>query len=186
MLKRFGATAIVAGVVAAAALAAPNSGLKAGERVSPFHPQHVSGPLAGTDKCFPCTFQNRPQVQVWVNGDAPANVEALAKTLGASMEAHKGKEFKALIVFLVDRKSAESMKKLATEAGKKPGLANVAMAMLDKNSEYVANYKINTDPSVKNTVLVYKDWTVARTFVNLTADAAGAGQLNGAIASIAK
>ncbi len=31
----------------------PESGLKVGDRVPAFHPQHVSGPLKGTDTCPP-------------------------------------------------------------------------------------------------------------------------------------
>lgn len=100
MTRRNIFTGILAATVAVVlpALAAPISGLKAGDNVTPFHPKHVAGPLAGTDKCFPCTFQNRPQVQVWVNGDDGANVVALAKTLSTEMTEHKAKEFK-------DRKS---------------------------------------------------------------------------------
>jgi len=31
----------------------PNSGLNVGEGVTPFHPQHVTGPHKGTDACPP-------------------------------------------------------------------------------------------------------------------------------------
>ena len=58
-----GATAVAAFAFGA------NSGISVGENVTPFHPNHISGPLANSTNCFPCTFQNRPQVQVWVNGD---------------------------------------------------------------------------------------------------------------------
>lgn len=185
-LSRSVVPAALAGVAALTAIAAPNSGLKPGEQVTPFHPRHLAGPLAGTSNCFPCTFQNRPQVQVWVNGDAPQNVAELAKTLSGAMGKYKGKEFKALVVFLTDKANASSVQKTVAEAAKKPEMAGVGMALLDRGDEAVKNYKINTSADVKNTVLVYKDWTVVRSFVNLKADAAGAGQLNQAIASVAK
>ena len=69
--------------------ASMNSGLNPGESVTPFHPNHVSGPLANTTNCFPCTFQNRPQVQVWVNGDDLKNIAPIAKTLNTAMGANR-------------------------------------------------------------------------------------------------
>lgn len=45
---------LLAAIVAASALSlAPESGLKVGDNVSPFHPQHVTGPNKGTDACPP-------------------------------------------------------------------------------------------------------------------------------------
>ena len=38
---------------ALACISDPESGLAVGEMVTPFHPQHVSGPLKGTDECPP-------------------------------------------------------------------------------------------------------------------------------------
>src|SRR6476469_9661761 len=91
---------ILAAAAAIPAFAAPlASGLNLGERVSPFHPKHIAGPLAGTSNCFPCTFQNRPQVQVWINGDNGKNALAFAGTLSKAMKAYQGKEFKGLVVF---------------------------------------------------------------------------------------
>ncbi|MFX8641089.1 hypothetical protein ABTM21_19720, partial [Acinetobacter baumannii] len=85
-------TAAAAVSVVAFAVSSVSSGLQPGERVVPFHPSHLVGPLAGTNNCFPCTFQNRPQVQVWVNGEDKASVVAFAKTLSKAMETHKDKE----------------------------------------------------------------------------------------------
>jgi len=182
------------GGLAAAALAlaipalaaAPASGLKAGDSVTPFHPKHLAGPLAGTDKCFPCTFQNRPQAQVWVNGDDPKNVLALAKQLGSAVKKHQGQEFKGLVVVLTDGKNAAAAEKLVKAAAKTPGTEGVAMAVLPKSDDAVEAYKVNTSADVKNTVIVYKNWKVADTFVNLKGDGAGLAKLDGAIASVAK
>jgi hypothetical protein len=179
----------VAGVAALAtlALAAPLvSGLNPGESVTPFHPRHVVGPLANTNNCFPCTFGNRPQVQVWVNGDSDQNVKQLARTLAGAMGTHKGKEFKALVVFVTsnpgDGKLPLTLKKVAAETKS----ANVGMAIVGTDDEAIRAYKINLDPSVKNTVLVYKNWQVAEKMVNFKADAAGVAALSGAVARIAK
>ena len=106
-MKNLSISLAVLGVASLAALAAPlASGLKPGENVTPFHPRHLAGPLAGSTNCFPCTFQNRPQVQVWINGDAPQNVATLGKTLSSAMKTYQGKEYKALVVFLSDHGEA--------------------------------------------------------------------------------
>lgn len=178
--------------LAALALAVPvmaaplNSGLKSGQRVSPFHPKHLAGPLANTTNCFPCTFNNRPQTQVWVNGDDSKNVVAIASSLSKAMQTYKAKEFKALVVVLTDKANEKATEAMIKSAAKLPSTAGVAMAVADKEADFVENYAINTSADVKNTVVVYKNWTVTQNFVNLKGDAAGLAQLDKAIASIAK
>lgn len=163
------------------AFAAVTSGLKPGESITPFHPSHVAGPLAGTDKCFPCTYQSRPQVQVWVNGDNAENVSKIAKALDASMAKNEKKEFKAMIVMLVDKNNKDEVKKAAKEKAKAANLKHVAIALLDRNDEAVKKYKVNLDDEVMNTVFVYRNWRIADTMVNLKADEKGLASLNGAI-----
>lgn len=177
----FGAAAV--GAVAAFTFGL-NSGLNPGESVTPFHPTHVGGPLANTTNCFPCTFQNRPQVQVWVNGDDTKNVHAIAKTLNAAMGENK--EFKALVVFVTDKAGAEKVATHLKEAAKMPEMDKIGIAYIDKSNEAISNYKINLDSQVKNTVFVYKNWKVEQKFVNLQGDEKGLKTLNGAIDSIVK
>ena len=173
--------------IAALALAKGlGSGLSKGESVSPFHPNHFSGPLANTTNCFPCTFQNRPQVQVWVNGDDSKNVARIAKRLGAAMKANGKAEFKALIVFVADGAKAEAAKAEGLALAKREGLDGIGMATISPTNESVKAYKINTAPEVKNTVIVYKDWKVRNTMVNLDADASGLKALDRAIAGVVK
>jgi hypothetical protein len=179
--------AVAAVALAIPALAAPlASGLKPGESVTPFHPKHLAGPLAGTTNCFPCTFQNRPQVQAWVNNDDPKNVLAIATTLGTAMKKHKDKEFKALVVVLTDGKNDAKAEEMVRVAAKNPATAGVGMALLPKTDEAVGDYNINTGAEVKNTVIVYKNWKVADNFVNLKLDANGEAKLTKAIAAVAK
>ena len=180
----------VSAALATAALAIPafagalSSGLNTGQSVTPFHPTHISGPLKGTTNCFPCTFQNRPQVQAWINGDDSKNVLPIAKSLGAAMKAHKDKEFKALVVFLTSPENVAKTEAAVRLAAKTPGTEGVGMAVLRTDDEAVGNYKVNTAASVKNTVFVYRNWKVADKFVNLKADASGLKTLNGSIARI--
>ncbi|GAB4469799.1 MAG: hypothetical protein OHK0029_42490 [Armatimonadaceae bacterium] len=186
MNRTFLIGAVAAAVAIPAFAAGVTSGLKPGQSVSPFHPKHLAGPLAGTDKCFPCTFQNRPQVQVWVNGDDAKNVTTIASNLSKAMKTHSDKEFKALVVFLTTPQNATKTEALVKAAAKMPETKGVGMAILDSKDEAVSNYKVNTSADVKNTVFVYKDWKVANTFVNLKADNKGIGELNQAITGITK
>lgn len=176
-----------AGIVTAVALTAfagVKSGLPKGAEVAPFHPKtHVAGPLVGSDKCFPCTYKNRPQVQVWVNNDSEANVMAIAQQLDKAMNTHKKAEFKAMIVMLVDpAKLDEKTTKLA-EKTKAMKNGNVAIAVLANNHEAVKEYKINLD--AKNTVVMYKNWTVTDTMVNFDASK-DAKTMDKAIAALVK
>jgi len=172
-------------VLAVPALAALTSGLKPGGQITPFHPKHISGPLAGTDKCFPCTYQQRPQVQVWVNGDDMKNVALIAKNLDDQMAAHKGKEFKAMVVLLADGNEAQLTEK-SKKIVEKHSLKHVAIAVLPKTHEAVKAYEINTSGDIKNTVLAYKAWKVHANMVNLKADEKGLVAVNDAIVSLAK
>jgi hypothetical protein len=180
----FGGLAIVALAVPAIAGLNLNSGLKPGERVSAFHPTHFSGPLAGKKACFPCTFQNRPQVQVWVNGDDAKNIASIATELQKQIDANKKSEFKAMVVLVTnDEKGAsEAIKSIVAKTGAK----DVAMSVLPKNDDAVEAYKINLSGDVKNTVFAYKDWQVQAKMVNLKADSKGIAALDGAIDKLVK
>lgn len=178
--------AALAGCLAVHALAKPPlSGLQKGESVTPFHPKHLAGPLAGTSSCFPCTFQNRPQVQAWITGDTPENVVALAQSLDKAMNTYKGKEFKALIVYVVEKGAEPKTGEAVKAYVKAKGLKNVGISVLDRNSEFVNAYKIALNSDVKNTVLVYKDWKVTKNLVNVS-NADARAELDAAIAAIAR
>jgi len=184
-------SAILGALVATAAipaLASPlASGLKPGERVSPFHPNHIAGPLAGTTNCFPCTFQNRPQVQVWINGDNGKNALAFAGMLSKAMKTYQDKEFKGLLVFVTTPQTAAAAEKTAKSVAVSPAATGVGVALIDSKNEAIDEYKINTAADVKNTVFVYKNWEVQDKFVNLSAATNdGRDKLEKSIAGIAK
>lgn len=166
--------------IAVFAFAGANSGLAKGESVTPFHPNHVSGPLAKSTDCFPCTFQNAPQVQVWVNGDDMKNVLSIAKSINSQMVANK--DFKGLVVVITE--DSKTMAAKLEEASKMKGLDKVGMAYISKKDKAVGNYKINLADDVKNTVFVYKNWKVAEKFVNLKGDEAGLKSLNASIKNV--
>lgn len=176
-VSAFAAIALAGGV---------GSGLNKGESVSAFHPNHFAGALANTTNCFPCTFQNRPQVQVWINGANPAAVEAFATKLDAEMAEHAKQEFKALIVFVAPKGKADALKAEGLAIVKKHGLKGVSMATVSPDHEAIKSYKINLSPEVKNTVFVYRNWTVQDKMINLGTDAKGLKALDAAIETAVK
>ncbi|MDK3158862.1 hypothetical protein QPK87_20100 [Kamptonema cortianum] len=161
---------------------APESGLKVGESVTPFHPQHIAGPDKGTDTCPPCKYGNRPAVQVWVNGDANENVAAIANTLSARVANSKA-ELKGFVINLT---RCDACVKATDTIAEMVKSKNIGIAHLSSQDEAVTNYKVSTEADVKNTVFVYKNRKVAAKFVNLKADAAGLKALNAAIDGIEK
>jgi hypothetical protein len=164
------------------ATAFTSSGLEKGEMVSPFHPKHVAGALKGTDSCFPCTYQNRPQVQAWVTNGDKNSIMAFAKTLDNAMDKYASKEFKGMVVILATKEQGKMIEEHAPMISK--DLKHVSISYLTADNEAIQNYKINT--GAKNTVFVYKNWKVQDKFVDLSADAKGLGELNAAIGNIVK
>ncbi len=178
--KVLGILAAVGILVLPVLASGPDSGLKVGETVTPFHPSHVTGSLKGTNSCPPCTFGSRPQVQVWVNDDDMKNVVAISEVLDKKMAGNK--EFKAFVIVLTDKPedTAKSLKQIAEKAGFK----EVALAYLAKTDGAVKNYKVTVSGDVKNTVFVYKNKQVSEKFVNLKGDEKGLASLNQAITKV--
>jgi hypothetical protein len=184
MLKKIIVVSMLAASFAAVALAkTANSGLRAGEFVTPFEPTHVTGPLKGTNSCPPCTYGVLPQVQVWVNADKAENVAALAKLLNDATEAKKDAKLRTFVIFVTDSKHTSALKDYLPKLAERVG-NSVHIAYIDRSDEALANYKINTAADVKNTVIVYKNRKVTETFVNLSADAKGKVALTDAINKI--
>lgn len=172
-------------VLAAASVFAmtPTSGLKVGEGVTPFHPTHLAGPDKGTDNCPPCTYGNRPAVQVWVNGDTEANITGIQKALSTAVTTYKTSELKGFVIMLTHCDHCVDNAKMM--ASKTP-YTNIALATLPTTDEAVNNYKISVDDTVRNTVIVYRNKKVVANFVNLEANPKGIAMLNEAIKAATK
>ncbi len=176
-------TALFSALVALPVLAAaPTSGLKVGETVSPFHPTHIAGPNKGTDACPPCTYGDRPQVMVWVNHEDEANIVAFQKMLGKEVAEHQKQELKAFVVNLTNCEGCVTKMDSWTKAWS----PNVGLAHISSGDPAVEAWKVNISTKVKNTVLVYKNRKVVANFVNLVPNAAGAAKLEAAIHKAAK
>lgn len=158
------------------------SGIEVGEMVSAYHPKHVSGPDAGTDNCPPCTYGNRPAVQIWLNPSEDAkNVEAFAKFLNEAVVGNKKADLKG---FLINLTHCQMCIDKVTAMAKSTPYQQIGIATLSSTDAAVDAYKVNTAKEIKNTVFVYKNKKVVAKFVNLKADEQGLMALKKAIAEI--
>jgi protocatechuate 3,4-dioxygenase beta subunit len=139
----------------------PASGLRPGETVEPWNPLHVAGPDRGTNTCPVCTYLEKPVVVVFAK-DTP-NTAALTAKLEA-LAAEKRKTGLRVVVAVVDA-GPERLARLAADLK----IAGVALCHLNPKTREkdLRAYKI--DPAAENTVMVYKDYTVTDTLVDLPA-----------------
>ena len=159
------------------------SGPQPGQSLGAFEPTHVTGADAGTETCPVCKYGAIPAVQVWVNSDDMANVGKIGSALEAAIAKHGARSLKAFVVYINPTgKSSDAVTASLKSVAKANNLKNVAFTYLPSpKADPVSEYSINTDPSVKNTVLVYSNRKVVANFVNLKADASGLADLNSAV-----
>jgi protocatechuate 3,4-dioxygenase beta subunit len=145
--------------------APPISGLPPKESVEPWNPLHVAGPDKGTNTCPVCTYLEKPVVVVFAK-DTPNTVALTAKF--EALAADKRKSGLRVVVAYLDA-TPERLAKLAGDLK----IADSSLCYLNpKNrANELKSYRIN--PAVENTIIVYKDYTVTETFVNLPADSFG-------------
>lgn len=172
--------------LAAVVLAAPlSSGLKPGEFVTPFHPQHLSGPDKGTDTCPPCKYGALPAVQVWLNKEDPKTAAAITEAVNEEV-TKSTKKLKGFVLHVTKDKAAKAAAKTAAQHAEAAGLVNVAVATVEPTNEAIANYKINLKPEVRNTVIVYRKMKIVATMVNLKSTPEDLGKLRQALATAQK
>ncbi len=152
---------VVWGFERPAAAAPPVSGLRPGDQVEPWNPVHVSGPDRGTNVCPVCTYLEKPVVVVFAR-DTP-NTAALAARLEPLARQHQAAGLR--VVVAVVGVGPDRAKALA--AGLK--LAAVSLCWLSPKSGPQELKAYRVDPAAENTVMVYRNYTVAATFVNLPA-----------------
>ncbi len=168
--------------LAAVVLAAPlSSGLKPGEYVSPFHPQHLSGPDKGTDTCPPCKYGNLPAVQVWVNKEDAKTTAAITEAVNQEVAKSK-KNLKGFVLHVIKDKDSKALAESAAKKAEADGLVKVAIATVEPSNEAIANYKISLKPEVRNTVLVYSKRKIVASMVNLKGTTQDLGRLRQALA----
>jgi hypothetical protein len=140
----------------------PASGLRPGEEVSAWEPLHVAGPHAGTKTCPVCTYLEAPTLLAFARDIAAA--ADLASPLEAIAKAHARGKLKVILV--VETGSAEQLQKFASDHA----IVHLMLCRPDpeRSAKQLKAYKI--DPSVANTILLYRNYTVT---TNWTALAVG-------------
>jgi hypothetical protein len=139
----------------------PASGLRPGEQVEPWNPIHVSGPDRGTNLCPVCTYLEKPVVVVFAKDTS--NTAALAARLEPLARKHQAAGLR-IVVALVDA-GPDRAKALAADLK----FADISLCYMTAKSgpKELKAYRI--DPAAENTVMVYRNYTVAATFINLPA-----------------
>ncbi len=160
----------------AASAKPPLSGLAAGESVEPWTPVHVAGPDKGTRTCPVCTYLSRPAIVVFARQGK--NTNKLLVEVENLLAKHGKHQLKGFVTVLDS--SPEELEQLATSEG--VVLTSLCYPDAKTGEKDLAAYKVN--PKVENTVIVYKDYEVIATFVDLKGD--DAGQLKAAVAEMLK
>jgi hypothetical protein len=172
-MKKFTIGFSLAIIGIAALAAAATSGLQPGEGVAPYYPEHVVGPLAKKKACFPCTYKNAPQVQAFINGDSMDNMVKMAKQLEKAVDANKGAGLRAMMVVIADKSTWADRKTKIIAMAKSNNIGDLQISLIEPKAEALKDYKINTSRDIKNTVIFYENWKVAKTHVNVKMDEKG-------------
>jgi hypothetical protein len=142
------------------------SGLQVGEAVPSWQPMHVAGPDRGTRACPTCTYGARPMIQVFTK-DGP-NAALLAAQVEALVAENQLQELKGFVT--VTDGAAPRLRVLARRVGiTKAALCYPAPARADED----LRRKLKINPAADNTIIVYKDFVVTASFVNVDGHAFG-------------
>jgi protocatechuate 3,4-dioxygenase, beta subunit len=120
-------------------------------------------------------------VQVWTNGEDPANTEKFIEVLEKETKTRENAELKAFMMVITDPAKAGDVAKQLSATADKLKIERVGVTYLTPQNGGVRDYKINLTPEVKNTVFVYKRKRVVAKFINLKPDEKGLTALSEAI-----
>ncbi|HLK57841.1 MAG TPA: hypothetical protein VKU00_14840 [Chthonomonadaceae bacterium] len=178
MKLKLGALIAAASVLAVAAYASVESGLKPGDKPGAFQVVDVTGPSKGKQLCYRCQYAAAPVMAAFINGDATKSAKLVAD-LQKIMDSHKDKGLKSFVVFMSGPEAKDAIQKIAEE--KK---TTIPLVLLPKGTkeEDIAAYKINA--SAKNTVLLWKGMTVQSNFVDV--DSSKISQIEKAVDTMLK
>ena len=157
------ALAHVVGWVSIAAAAPPMSGLRPAETVEPWNPLHVAGPDRGTNTCPVCSYLEKPVVVVFAK-DTPNTVALVAKF--ENLATAKKRSGLRVIVAIVDA-GEDRLVHLAAELK----ITTVALCHLNPKTRAADLKAYRIDPAAEATLMVYRDYTVTATFVDVQAAA---------------
>lgn len=160
MSRCFAFLATFVSVLSSTAAQQPASGLQPGDEVSAWEPIHEAGPHAGTKACPVCTYLDAPVLIAFAKEIAEA--KKLGKPLETIAAAHAKGKLKVVLV-VVDGTEGD-LRKLA-----KDELLKTLMLCRpdpDRKAKQLKSYKV--DPEVSNTVYLYEDYKVTKTWAKRT------------------
>jgi hypothetical protein len=180
MKFRTGAFVAAAGIMAVAAFAGVESGLKPGAAPGAFQVVDVTGPHKGQQLCYRCSYGVAPVIAGFVNGDV-TKASKLIVDLQKIVDAHKAQGLKSFVVFMSGPESKDAIQKLAAD-----NKTSIPLVFLPKGTKEddIAAYKIN--PDAKNTVLLWKGMEVKGNFVNVDASGAAASEVQKSVDAMLK
>lgn len=160
-IMKLGLTIAAVGLLAVSAFAGVDSGLKPGASVGAFQVVDVNGPNKGEQLCYRCSYGNNAVVAAFINGDASKS-SALVADLQKMVDARKAKGLKSFVVFMGGPELKQPIQSIA-----KNQKISLPMTFLPKGvgEGDIAAYKIN--PSAHNTILLWKEGTVRKNFVDV-------------------
>jgi len=144
------------------------SGRAIGENSPAFEPQHVWGPDKGTRACPMCVYGNRQGVLFWLNSDSDwENAKKLAKFLDQESERRGVAKFKSYLIYTNPRgmPSAE-IEEMLTSFAKELSLRHIAVTYVPSPTDAKTTSLNEINPSLGNTVIVYKRRRVFDKFPN--------------------
>jgi hypothetical protein len=188
MQRRFLLTVCISTVISVVALAGSPliSGPSKGMRMLPFGPKHVSGPDIGTHTCPICKYGKINGVHIWVNGEKQSTVAKLATHLDQMISKRGLPQLRGVIVFIKPATIAKKKYEQNLLAFVKNNrLKYVAVTYVDgPKAEGIRYYKINVDPKVRTTTLVFSKLKVRANLLNLSGDAASLNALSSSADSL--
>ncbi|MEP6756655.1 MAG: hypothetical protein ABJA67_14210 [Chthonomonadales bacterium] len=161
MKFRLGMLIAATSMIAVAAYAAIESGLKPGTSPGAFQVVDVTGPNKGRELCYRCQYGASPVVAAFINGDA-TKASKLIGEIQKIVDAHKAQNLRSFVVFMGGPAEKDAILKIAAE-----NKTTIPLTFLPKGTKEgdIAAYKIN--PEAKNTVLLWKGMYVKNNFVNV-------------------
>ena len=150
-----------ASMLAVAAYAAIESGLKPGAAPGPFQVVDVTGPNKGRELCYRCQYGASPVVAAFINGDA-SKASKLVGDLQKIVDAHKDQKLKSFVVFMGGPAEKDAIVKIAAE-----NKTSIPLTFLPKGTKEADIAAYNINPAAKNTVLLWKGMSVKSNFVDV-------------------
>ena len=148
------------------------SGRNIGDQSPAFEPQHVWGPDKGTRACPMCTYGSLPGVLFWLNTEGDwENAGKFAQWLDEESERRGRWKFKAYLIYMnPQREPLDKVENKLTNFAQNLNLKHIAVTYIPAPDDETTAKLNEINPSLKNTVIVFKKRRVFDKFENFEAN----------------